>query len=183
MKKTLIASLVIATSALVSFPTLATPSGSIIVDGAITASTCDVALDNDKSGNGTVSLPKLSTRNLAKAGDTAGGTSFVIKLTNCTPATGGVRAWFETGAAVDAVTGRLINTNTTAEGAENVDVQLLNDKEDVLQAGSSSQRTHAATDLVGGAANLVYKMRYYAVTDDVKPGKVDTKVTYSIDYD
>ncbi|MFU9136964.1 fimbrial protein [Erwinia tasmaniensis] len=183
MKKTLIASLFIASSTLVSFPTLATPAGTITVDGAITASTCDVALGNDESGDGTVSLPKLSIRHLAKAGDTAGDTSFMIKLSNCTPATGGVRAYFETGSTVDAVTGRLINTNNTADSAKNVDVQLLNDKDVVLQAGSISQRTNAGTNLVEGAANLVYKMRYYAATDDVKPGKVDTKVTYSIDYD
>lgn len=182
MKKTLIASVLISGLGFAAFATSAAPAGTITINGKLTASTCSVKVDDSTNGDATITLPTLSTANLAKSGEVAGATSFVIKMTDCTPATGNVRAYFESGANVDSATGRLNNAATGDSAAKNVQVQLLNDSDVALSAGSDSQRSNAATALAAGAASMTYQAQYYA-TGTSTPGNLTTAVTYSVDYE
>lgn len=180
MKKAIIASLVVMGMGLSASTVSAAPIGTITINGELTASTCKVTVDDSATGDSIVTLPKLPISQLAKAGQFAGATSFVMHLTNCTPTDSKVRAYFESGSTVDAATGRLNNTLTT--GAKNVQIQLLNAADVVLEAGNASQRANTATPLNSGAADLVYQARYYA-TGTSTVGKVASSVTYSIDYE
>lgn len=179
MKTKLIASLVVL--GLSPAVVMADPIGTITFTGKLTDSTCDVKVNNSANGSATVTLPTLPVSQLAAANATAGNTNFTMKLSNCTPATGTVRAYFEAGANVDPVYGRLTNAALAAEAAGNVQVQLLDAKDNVLEAGNTSQRSLDGTALNGGAADLNYQARYFA-TGATSAGKLSTSVTYSIDY-
>lgn len=156
-------------------------NGTITINGKLTNATCTVKVDDSATGDAVVTLPTLPASMLAKDGDTAGATNFTMKLSNCSPTTGKVRAFFESGADVDASTGRLKNALTTGK-ADFVQVQLRNEKDVVLQAGNTSQRANATTDLVAGAAVLNYSARYFA-TGVATAGNLQSAVTYSIDYE
>lgn len=179
MKKIILTSLV--ALAMGSTVAVAAPAGTITINGKLTAATCKVTVNDSATGDATVTLPTLPITQLAEAGETAGATNFVMKLSGCTPESGNVRAFFEAGANVDAATGRLNNALTTSQ-ANNVQVQLRNDKDVVLEAGNTSQRNNAATALTAGAAVLTYNARYYA-TGAATAGDLQSSVTYSIDYE
>lgn len=178
MKKCLLGTVVALAVSSVAMPAGASV-GTITINGKLTQSTCTVKIDGG-SADAVVTLPTLPTSDLAKDGDTAGTTAFTMNLTNCKPATGSVRAYFEHGTAVDAATGRLNNTN--AAGAKNVQVELLDAKMNALHIGNTSQRANAAGELQDGAVNLVYQARYHA-TGASTAGELATSVTYSIDYE
>ncbi|MEE4408890.1 MULTISPECIES: fimbrial protein [unclassified Serratia (in: enterobacteria)] len=179
MKMKLIVSLVVL--GLSPAVVMAAPIGTITFTGKLTDSTCDVKVNDSANGNATITLPTLPVSQLAAANATAGNTNFTMKLSNCTPKTGTVRAYFEAGANVDAATGRLKNTALASEAAGKVDVQLLDAKDNVLEAGNTSQRSLDGTALTDGAATLGYQARYFA-TGKTTAGKLNTSVTYSIDY-
>ncbi|WP_435928702.1 fimbrial protein [Dryocola sp. BD613] len=178
MKKVILSSLVAlalgSTSAMAS-------NGTITINGKLTNATCTVKVDSSATGDAVVTLPTLPASMLAAEGNTAGATNFSMKLTNCTPTSGKVRAFFESGANVDASTGRLNNALTTGQ-AKNVQIQLRNEADDILEAGNTSQRANDATALTAGAATLNYSARYYA-TDKAEAGNLQSAVTYSIDYE
>ncbi|RWR02352.1 fimbrial protein [[Pantoea] beijingensis] len=178
MKKVLLSTLVVmamgSTSAMAA-------NGTITINGKLTSATCTVKIDDSATGDAVVTLPTIPTSMLVEKGDTAGATNFTMKLTNCTPTSGKVRAFFEAGADVDASTGRLNNALKTKD-AKNVQVELRNEADDVVQAGNTNQRKNKATDLSSGAATLSYSARYYA-TGATEPGDLQSAVTYSIDYE
>jgi len=178
MKKKLLGSIIALTVSAVALPAMA-GVGTITINGKLTQSTCTVNV-NGGTPDAVITLPQLSTSELATAGTTAGETAFTMNLTNCDPAEGSVRAYFEHGPTVDATSGRLNNTN--AAGAKNVQVELLDSKSNSLHVGNTSQRNNPATALVNGAADLVYTARYYA-TGASTAGELATSVTYSIDYE
>ena len=178
MKKTLLGTIVALTVSAVALPAMASV-GTITINGKLTQSTCTVKV-NGGTPDAVITLPELPTSELATAGKTAGDTAFTMNLTNCDPEEGSVRAYFEHGPTVHAASGRLNNTNTS--GAKNVQVELLDSKDNSLYVGNTSQRSNAATALVNGAADLVYAARYYA-TGASTAGELATSVTYSIDYE
>ncbi|MEM6052580.1 fimbrial protein [Erwinia sp. P7711] len=150
--------------------------GTISFTGNIDSQTCTVSI-NGGSSSATVTLPKVSSSVLQNAGQTAGSTRFTIELNDCSTETGGVYAYFEQGANVNA-NGRLNNTGT----ATNVELQLLDGANNVLNAGSTDQTTSPATaTLAAGTATLNYAAQYYA-TAKASSGTVASSVTYSINY-
>ena len=175
MKKTVLASL-LAVASLAPLAAFAS-DGTITFNGSVTAQTCTI---NGGVPSFTRVLPQVTATNLNAAARTAGATNFSIALTACTPATGGARVFFEAGAGVDAVSGRLLNTGTAA----NVQLQLLNSTGGVIVAGAptgTTQNNGAFTPIVGGAATLQYAVQYYA-TGPATAGTVASSVTYSIEY-
>jgi len=178
MKKALLGTIVALAFSAAALPASANV-GTITINGKLTASTCTVQI-NGGTVDATVTLPTLPTKDLAAAGTTAGDTAFTMNLTNCEPATGSVRAYFEHGPNVDAASGRLNNNATN--GASNVQVQLIDNNNTPLYIGNTSQRDNDATALENGAADLIYSARYYA-TGKSTAGALSTSVTYSIDYE
>ncbi|WP_447876748.1 fimbrial protein, partial [Serratia fonticola] len=102
---------------------------------------CDVVVDG-QAADATVTLPTVGTNQLQAATRTAGDTGFVMALNNCAGTLQTASAFFEAGASVDQVTGRLKNMTG---GATNVSLQLLDGSSAspaVIQAGNQNQVTN-----------------------------------------
>ncbi|MCM7773456.1 type 1 fimbrial protein [Enterobacter asburiae] len=174
MKKTILAGLI--TVAAIS-PLLANAAdGTITFKGEVTANTCTVKI-NDGAATNTVTLPTVTTSQLAAAGNTAAPTEVRIGLSSCSTAVSSARAFFESGPNVTAATHNLKNNGT----ATNVEVQLLTPANSVIKIGDTSQRSGDSVAVTDGAATMKYSAQYYA-TGTSGAGTVDTSVTYSIDY-
>ncbi|HDC4524631.1 TPA: type 1 fimbrial protein [Enterobacter kobei] len=159
----------------------AASNGTITFNGELTANTCDVAIGG-QSADATVVLPTIGTNQLDAAAKTAGETGFVIALNGCSGVLKTASAFFEPGASVDPVTGRLKNIGGTAS---NVSLQLVDassSSRTVIQAGNQNQVTSTTyKDMSSGSVNLPYNVRYYA-EGPVSAGTVVTNVVYSIQY-
>ncbi|MBL5826806.1 fimbrial protein [Serratia fonticola] len=180
MKKLAIAASLIAVFGTVGLAQAAS-TGTITFNGELTANTCDVVVDGQQA-DATVILPTVSTSQLQTATRTAGDTGFVMALSNCAGTLETASAFFQAGASVDAVTGRLLNTTG---GATNVSLQLLDASsptQAVIKAGSQDQVTAMTyQDVTGGSATLPYIVRYYAEAATTA-GTVVSNVVYSIQY-
>ncbi|ELY3544905.1 type 1 fimbrial protein [Cronobacter turicensis] len=163
----------------------AASTGTITFEGELTATSCDVTVDGQGS-DATVTLPTLGINQLEAAGKTAGRTNFLMELANCEGTLKTVAAYFEAGASVDPVTGRLKNATGT-DNAKNVSLQLRDGSSTsyaVIKAGSASQATdttYIAYDATDGSATLPYAVEYYA-EDATTAGKVNSSVVYSLMY-
>lgn len=175
----------------------AASTGTVKFKGYVTASTCNVSVDG-QGVNATVTLPTVAATELASPGKTAGRTQFMMTLTDCTQqyfppvnddeeatmSDGFVSAFFQSGATVDSMTGRL--KQTTASGAENVSLQLRDGtNNNVIVAGSQEQRKNNffadATGKKGEEIKLPYLVEYYA-EDKVTSGVVTSNVVYNLQY-
>lgn len=153
--------------------------GTITFNGKVIAQTCTI--NGGGAGNNfTVTLPTVSSSDLATAGSTTGRTAFSIALTNCTPATGNVSAFFEQGSTVDSVTNNLINQTG---GGTTAEIQLVNANGSTIAIGHQpTPDTTNAVALNAGAATLNYAAQYYAKVANTTAGALTTTVTYSINY-
>lgn len=167
----------IAALSVVGIANVQAADGTITINGLVTDKTCNIVTPAGKDF--TVTLPTVFRQTLAKAGDVAGRTPFQIKLEDCSA--GKVATYFEPGATVDFNTGRLINQ--AAAGAQNVDVQLLGDNNQVIPVlATGAQANSQWVDVVeGGSADLNYYAEYYA-TGASTAGEVTTSVQYTIIY-
>lgn len=151
--------------------------GQIDFTGSVVGNTCTI---NGGTGqNFAVNLPPVSTATLADPGSWAGRTPFQIKLTNCTPASGSVRALFEAGPTVNQQTGRLI---VDAKGAKNVEIGLLNSSYGKIVAGAAngSQNTDVL-NIESGAATMNFVAQYESL-GGATPGAANSRVQYTIVY-
>ena len=161
----------------------AASTGTITFTGELTGTTCDVSVDG-QGANATVTLPTIGTNQLTAPGNTAGSTNFLMELTNCSGTLTTVSSFFEAGATVDNVTGRLKNTGGTAG---NVTLQLRDGSSAtaaVIKAGSASQvngTTYVAYSGTPGTATLPYMVEYYA-EGATTAGTVNSSVVYSLQY-
>ncbi|GHD69943.1 fimbrial protein [Jeongeupia chitinilytica] len=152
--------------------------GTITINGELTAQTCTIS-GNGQGNNFTVTLPKVATSVLAAAGSTAGATGFNIALTNCTPATGNVRTFFEYGSNTLA-DGNLKNATGTATLVE---VQLLNgDMSPIDMSKADGAQNSKIVAINSGAANLPYAAQYNSPAGGATAGTVSTTTTYSLSY-
>lgn len=153
--------------------------GTITFNGSITGQTCTI---NGGSGAGdfTVTLPTVSASALSSPGQTAGRTPFNIVLTGCTPGTGNVHAFFESGSTTDATTGDLI---LDAGGASFVQIGLLNhaDGSSIKAGFADASQNSKAVALNSGAATLSYDAQYVA-TGVATAGAANSSVLYDIVY-
>ncbi|MCE9789038.1 fimbrial protein [Shewanella chilikensis] len=162
----------------------AASNGTINFVGEITGATCNATINGDS--NATVTLPTISNTLLQAAGTTAGKTSFIIELSDCTAASTITQgsAYFESGTSVNIPTGRLKNTAST-NAASNVTLQLRDGSSDTaIKVGDSSQassNTYVSLPTTGNKAQLPYTVEYYA-ENAVTAGKVASSVVYSIQY-
>lgn len=159
----------------------AASTGTITFNGQLNSNTCDVIVDG-QAADATVVLPTIGTNQLATSGETAGDTSFSMALTNCAGTLQTASAFFEAGATVDSVTGRLTNNAGTAT---NVSLQLLDASSPsraVIAVGNQSQVTGTTyVNVSSGSANLPYVVRYFA-DGETTAGSVVSSVVYSIQY-
>ncbi|CDF99757.1 fimbrial protein [Avibacterium paragallinarum] len=160
-------------------------TGLLTVKGKVVDTTCTV--EGTNGPNIIVTLPTVPTSMLTRKGQTAGDTSFTIKLSNCTSSTTlatQARAFFYND---DHVTpdGRLENQETSSK-ANMVTVQLT------TMSGTPINPTKQAKDQGAdaypitksgstGSATLIYKARYHAEGQSTLGG-VLAKVKYFVDY-
>lgn len=190
MKKTILGLSLLA--AMGASSAYAESTGTITFNGELTDTTCNVNIEG-QGNNATVTLPTVSVNELAEPGATTGRTSFNMALTDCQvaadengDATGPskVSAFFQPGDTVDLSTGRLLNQ--TADGATNVDLQLLDASNAyaAINVGNTSQVNDTAyvdIDTASGTAEIPYAVEYYA-TDKTTAGKVTSSVVYNLQY-
>jgi len=152
--------------------------GEIKFTGEISSTTCTI---NGGTKDINVALPKVAAAALTNVADKAGHTKFSIALTNCTPASGSVTTYFESGPNIDAETGNLKNTDLS--GAANVQLGLENmDQTRIdLSKASGSQGAEVVAIDTAGNATLSYNA-FYVATGAVTPGPVTSSVMYSMDY-
>lgn len=159
----------------------AASTGTITFNGQLTANTCDVIVDG-QAADATVTLPTIGTNQLSAATQTAGRTGFNMALKNCAGTLKTAAAFFEAGASVDQVTGRLKNMTGTAT---NVALQLRDGTsaaQAVIQAGNQNQLISTQfVNVESGTANLPYAVEYYA-NGATTAGTVVSNVVYSIQY-
>lgn len=186
MKVSAIATVLMASLGMVTLNANAASTGTITFNGAVTANTCDVNIEN-QGESATIKLPTVSTSALNKSGDTAGRTAFTMALSNCTVQTVGqqdtVSAFFQAGPSVNLSTGRLNNTEN--QGANNVSLQLLDvtGSYNAIKVGNASQATNTQGVKVtgGGQATLPYAVEYYAEGKSTA-GTVTSTVVYNLQY-
>ncbi|MFO2463024.1 type 1 fimbrial protein [Pseudomonas sp. 15FMM2] len=155
--------------------------GTINFNGELVAETCTVAVNGAAADGTVVTLPTLSTSVLASAGKVAGATGFNIQLSKCSATLKTASAFFESGANVDPKSGNLI----TKGAAGNVQLQLLDGVTGLaIKAGDTGQVSSTSRiniDPVALTAELPYAVQYYA-QGVTTPGKLNSAVTYSINY-
>ncbi|EFA4742989.1 type 1 fimbrial protein [Escherichia coli] len=174
-----------AAAVMIFAPTVALAAdGKVTFNGEIITNTCTVISgDKDKI----VTLPTVQVSALSAANQTAGTTPFTIGLENCATASV-VSVYFEPNENVSTV-GRLKNT-ISANGAKNVDIQLLNNNHGVIDlanqtidptTGKVTGGNSTVVTPVNGSATLPFYARYFA-TDAAEAGKVSSYVNFTIVY-
>jgi len=155
--------------------------GTIRFTGMVTSPTCVI-----NGGNGAesfnVDLPVVTSSQFASTGKTAGDTVFKISLSGCGDAGTRVRANFQKGVMVDSASGRLNIDRSANNAAGNIQIELASRNNDApVIVGTDQQTTSYFPIDKNGNADLVYVARYYA-TGKIKAGRVNTQVTYVLQY-
>ncbi|WP_213132937.1 fimbrial protein [Citrobacter sp. FP75] len=172
-------------------------SNTITFEGEITAATCDVIIEGQTTGTGTVNLPPVSSSILTGAGATAGRTDFALIAQNCDMGTSTytkVATFFEgsnSGGAdannVDTASGYLNNTSTATTPATNVQLRLIDKTSNsVIKAGDTDQITSAGyvtIDTTGKTARMPYAVEYISVPGGATVGAVHGSVVYDLMYE
>jgi major type 1 subunit fimbrin (pilin) len=166
--------------------------GVVYFDGEISDTTCQIN-GLDKKADLTVKLPKVNSSALAADGETAGLTSFTLKLTGCKISTGSVYPHFLYGATIDPQTSRLKNAATGLGDARNVEVALLNeDLSPIDLARDAGEQNVLKAELIPvtagepatttGEATLKFFAQYVATGGAAIAGAVHTNVLYAMVY-
>ncbi|WP_162270020.1 fimbrial protein [Pseudomonas chlororaphis] len=169
---------------------MAADAGTLTFSGEVTDNTCDVVV-NGGAADATITLPRVSSKTLAKSGDVTGRVFVRMSLSNCGLVSGGaatatkVHAFWQASPLIN-VGGRLINTDNTTAGAKNVDIQMLNDTLlpiDLSKPDNSQNSTVATITGAAGAgtAELTHYAQYYA-TGASTPGLVKSQLEYVLSY-
>lgn len=158
-------------------------SGTITFNGKVTAQTCSINGNSAVPVDFTVALPTVSASTLKTPGSTAGRTMFTLQLSACTPTSGNVQAYFESGPTTDTTTGNLILDNISGS-ADNVQIALLNADGTPIKAGFApgSQGTNPVSIDATGNATLTYGAQYVAVKGAAQGGTATTRVVYTLVY-
>ncbi|OXJ15376.1 fimbrial protein [Burkholderia sp. AU6039] len=172
--------------------------GTINFSGSVVASTCQI---NNGTKDLTVNMPQAASSQLTAQGSTAGRTPFTLTLSGCTtdskdgegnviPApVKKVSVAFEPGPNVNLASGRLKPTGAGTNGvASGVEIGILNDKYEPIMIGAESSAQKVQTVDIdtaeggSGTATLQFAAQYVGTGAEVKGGKMDSFVTYSLMY-
>ncbi|WP_052285320.1 fimbrial protein [Kluyvera genomosp. 1] len=157
---------------------MAISDNTITFQGEVTDETCSVAV-NGNGATPVILLPTVSTKDLAKSGDTAGDITFDIGVAGCTgnPSTETSISTVFVGNQV-TTNGNLGNTGT----AGNVEIQLLDTKDAVINL-TDGYTGNGDLKLAAGAseASATYTAQYYA-TGLATAGTVEATLQYAVSY-
>ncbi|MGU7771925.1 fimbrial protein [Burkholderia sp. MR1-5-21] len=179
MKKQLLSALLASAGLVMIASNAHAADGTITINGSILQSTCKI--NGGATGDVTVDLPKIRSTALSSVGAVAGRTPFTLALSECGSTGGKVGVFFETGANVDASSGRL-TLDAAADAAKGVQINVLNDQQQQIKVGSAGDQNSQVVDIAAdGTATLNYFAEYYA-SDAVTAGSANSKVQYSLTY-
>jgi major type 1 subunit fimbrin (pilin) len=153
--------------------------GSLTFSGQVLASTCQINAGGSGGTNYNVILPDVQASALANPSDSAGTSApFDIVLSGESCADGSTWAMhFEpTAATVDPATGALINQ--AIDGAQNVQVQLLDNKFATVNAATNENPQTVVIN--GNTGTLTYSARYFTPEGNATAGEVSASVEYSV---
>ncbi|HGM5489763.1 TPA: fimbrial protein [Serratia fonticola] len=135
-----------------------------------------VSVNGSETQNGYVQLGAVSEAALANPGAQTQATRFDIRVADISEQYTHALVFFEGGATVDTVTGGLINM---AE-AGNVQIQLRDQQNNIVQAGSNSQLVSSAfIPVMNGQVNASFAANLCS-TGRATPGNVASKVDYTL---
>lgn len=152
--------------------------GTVTFNGKLIAETCQIQSGDEDLQ---VTLPTLSTKTLANAGDAAGSTAFDIHVEQCDPAITKVAAHFEAlnSSGFDMKIGNLTNASTSATKADEVQVRLYDADTTPITVGTTGRAFDV--DATTHKATMRYFGGYYA-TGATTAGDVMAKVQYTLAY-
>lgn len=178
-------------------------TGTLTINGLVTASTCNASINGSNpsatTADAAVTLPTVGKDVFGAQGKTAGRTRIIIKVSDssgtgpCDVPTaaapnGTVYAHFEPGPSVNMSTGRLISTGT----ATGVGLQLLNKNYAAIVAGagggaagantSVAQNSTVETFAVAFSTGLQHSVEYYSEAASVTAGTVTSSVVFTLAY-
>lgn len=172
-------------------------TGTVNFKGKITVQTCSIKTGSE---NQTVVLKTVSQTVFTATNRTAMPTPFEIKLERCKTTAGAnteskVKAYF-TGVNIETDKNYTLKNTTAAaaNGAQNVNIQLLNQDGTVITplkagvvTGGNGVDDNVKPVTIGNNQEpvLQYKAQYYATGTgtDVTPGEVTSSVNFTIDYE
>jgi major type 1 subunit fimbrin (pilin) len=153
--------------------------GTLTINGELVANTCTVSGEG-QGNNFTVTLPTLSASALSDAGSSTGSRGFAIELTDCTPATGNVHAYWDYG--VNTLSDGNLKNNGTATSVEVQLVDYNGSKVPLDVSKPDGAQGSQTVALSNGAAKLQYAAQYVSPLGSAGAGTVTTTVTYGIVY-
>jgi major type 1 subunit fimbrin (pilin) len=158
----------------VAAPSASADSGTINFFGQLTDATCEVRGGTSGSPSFAVQLPTISAASL-DPGVTLGHTFFRMELHSCSAVANGVKAYFESGAAVDPMLG------TLPTNLPDVHLALFDVDSRQILVGADSQRTD---NLLWQPDEVMHYQVAYRNVGSVAavPGLVSASVTYSLHY-
>lgn len=159
-------------------------TGTVTINGAVTATTCPTVLINGVAGATVVTLPTVSAALLAGSG-TAGETPFTIGVSGCSVSGSTKMDIYFTPATFNA-NGRVAKASGTSA---NVDVELLRSDRTTIIAGNQaygSQYTGQSTGtnaitFAANAATQTFWARYKG-TGTVTPGTFQGNFSFTVVY-
>lgn len=157
-------------------------------NGEIGQSNCTIATE---SKNKTVNLEKVYSNALREKGATIGGVRpFELRLTGCPVAyidsTGekktSVAIKFTESSNIDKATGALRNTASSNTAANNVQLQMLNNDDEVINLSDNSGNTQVGTlSLENNEISFTFGAQYLSM-GGTTPGKFETSVPFTFEY-
>lgn len=174
--------------AAIIFPLHSFAAPTITFQGEVTDQTCSISVNGQT--NSVILMPTVSTSEFGETltnAQSAGQTAFTVSVSDCTASASSAQSISTNflGHSVDANSGVLTNSDSSANAAEGFGVQLMdagtNGKE-VKLAGVTSV---PGLTLAAGQTKTShdYGARYYVLSaKDVKPGKITAVVEYTLSY-
>lgn len=157
--------------------------------GTVVSAPCIV--DND-SNNQTVNLGQVTTKAMAKKGDSSTAVPFTIKLTGCDLAATDVSdptksanytkvaITFNGTTAGDDSTLALAGNGAGSSVAKNVGIQILQNNTALKVDGSTPAQS---SELVTGSNEIPFSAAYVATGDNVTAGSANSSVSFQITYE
>lgn len=152
-------------------------SGSIEVNGNITASTCTVNVNNQT--NPTLNLGTVNTTDLAFSGSTGPATNFTLNLTSCSATVSIASVTFEGNA--DAAMSSAFKNEATTNAANNVGVQIYDSNSMALKPNISFNISNFI-NVANASASVPFSARMIAVDDTATAGNFVSHADYTVSY-
>lgn len=154
---------------------------SVDFQGIFVDETCDVVINGSGSSE-TVVLPVISNITLRNNGGEAGSTPFSIRLDGCPPGKTMKLVFNSDPAAMDSVTGNLLN-QTGTNYSRNVQVRIRNENGDQMLINDSATAQEYAIPATGGAVSHQFSVSYFSTQPIAASfGDVQSIASITVDY-